>query len=293
MFERVGAVSKMRLRGLLAAGECLVNGAPGKAGYHVQAGDRIEIAVDLSAATSMKPEPLPLEILYEDSKIIVVAKRAGMLVHPTRGVKSGTLLNALSHYLNKSLESKVEEIFSDSQLTTHNSPHSFIRPGLIHRLDKQTSGLMVIAKTSAAHRILAEQFQRKTIQKKYIAITEGVLESDSGVIDAPIGYDENLRQWSVQENGKPAETRFRVLERREDSTLLELEPVTGRTNQLRIHCAFIGHPILGDEARGGRAFSRLCLHAARLRFRHPASGEWMDFKSALPAEMRRFLNQPY
>jgi 23S rRNA pseudouridine1911/1915/1917 synthase len=273
LFERIGAVSKMHLRSLILLDRCLVNGIAGKAGDKLQVEDEIEIEVDLSVTTSMTPEPIPLEILFEDDELLVVNKPAGMLVHPTRGVKSGTLLNALSYHLNHEQKSKAEK----------KSP-GFIRPGLIHRLDRQTSGLMVIAKTNRAHRILSDHFQRKLVEKKYFAVVEGVVAEDFGEINAPIGQSEELKKWLVTEMGKTSETRFRVLQRFSDKTLLELEPVTGRTNQLRVHCEFIDHPILGDVSRGGREFPHLCLHAGKLSFNHPNGTGSMNFETTIPPE---------
>lgn len=289
LFERIGGVSKMHLRGLLLDEKGRVNGLAEKPGHRLQKGDTVEIEVDLSARTAMKPEPIPLEILFEDAQIIVVDKPAEMLVHPTRNVKSGTLLNALSYHLNFSPERQKtnrdvereikEESGTNPKSEILNPKSNFIRPGLVHRLDKKTSGLMIIAKTPRAHRILSDHFIRKLVDKKYLAVVEGIVQSDAGVICVPIGRDETLGQWGVSEEGKAAETRFRVLERRADTTLLELEPVTGRTNQLRIHCAFSGHPIVGDVSRGGRAFPRLCLHAYKLGFWHPDGQGWLQFES--------------
>jgi 23S rRNA pseudouridine1911/1915/1917 synthase len=168
LFERIGSLSKMHLRGLLNAGECLVNGIACQAGYRLETGDAIEIAVDLSARTSMKPEFIPLEILFEDDELMVIDKPAEMLVHPTKGVKSGTLLNALSFHLNhKFFESQLakEQLKNSEQsLESNLSSSEFIRPGLVHRLDKQTSGLMVIAKNPRAHRILSDHFLRKLVE---------------------------------------------------------------------------------------------------------------------------------
>jgi 23S rRNA-/tRNA-specific pseudouridylate synthase len=164
-----------------------------------------------------------------------------------------------------------------------------LRPGLVHRLDRQTSGLVVIAKNARALRILNGHFKRKLVEKKYLAVVEGIFKEDSGKIEAPIGRYEELRQWNVKADGKSAETRFWVKERFADKTLLELEPVTGRTNQLRIHCAYIGHPILGDEWHGRRKFPRLCLHASRLEFWHPDGGERLKFESGLPEDFELLI----
>jgi len=161
-------------------------------------------------------------------------------------------------------------------------PHSaFIRPGLVHRLDKQTSGLIVIAKSTRIHRSLSRLFQRKYVEKKYLALVDGVVEKDEGTIVASIGRFADQKRWDLKEGGKYAETRYRVLERNSDTTLLALEPVTGRTNQLRIHCASMGHPIVGDVSRGGREFERLCLHAWKLSFRHPVLCDVATFSSPI------------
>lgn len=273
LFEEIKAVSKMYLRRLLLNDLCAVNGELRHGGYHLQKGDVIEIEIDLTADTAMKPEAIPLKIIFEDTELIVIDKPAGMLVHPTLGQKSGTLLNALSYYLNH------ENL---SQNTNHESKS--VRPGLVHRLDRQTSGLMIIAKTSHAHSVLCDHFQRRLVEKRYLAMVGDVVEKDSGTIIAPIGNFAEEKRWGVKADGKKAETRFRVLQRFNGKTLLELEPVTGRTNQLRIHCASIGHPIIGDQRYGGREFSRLCLHAARLSFWHPNGDERLNFESGLPEE---------
>jgi 23S rRNA-/tRNA-specific pseudouridylate synthase len=175
-------------------------------------------------------------------------------------------------------------------------PQSFIRPGLVHRLDRATSGLLVIAKTPRALAILSKHFRKRLVEKLYVALVHGEVETDAGSISAPIGRDPDERpQWRVMEEGKQAETKFTVLERLLGATLLELEPVTGRTNQLRIHCAHIGHPIVGDEVHCGlriedcglaQSAKRLCLHAAKLAFHHPSSGEWLEIDSLVPDDFR-------
>lgn len=284
LFENITAVSKIYLLNLLKRNECFVNGAPQPGGYHLQKGDSVEIKIDLTAATGMQPEPIPLEIVYEDEEIIVINKPAGLLVHPTLGQKRGTLLNALSYYFN--YESRQSS--ADKDFHVYPKPisiHKFVRPGLIHRLDRQTSGLMVVSKTDRALRVLNDHFHRKLVGKKYVASVGGVVKNDSGTIDAPIGHYEDLKFWGVKDGGKKAETRFRVLERFSDKTLLELEPITGRTHQLRIHCAYLGHPIIGDNLRGGREFSRLCLHAYQLSFWHPNGFKRLNFETEIPPEM--------
>jgi 23S rRNA pseudouridine1911/1915/1917 synthase len=183
------------------------------------------------------------------------------------------VLNSVTYYLNFNEQAELKN-------------EKLVRAGLVHRLDKNTSGLMVIAKNARAHRILSNHFQRKLVGKKYFAVVEGIIKEDCGTIDAPIGRNAEEKFWYISpENGKSAESNFRVVKRNADSTLLELEPVTGRTNQLRLHCAHIGHPIVGDDKYGGREFSRLCLHAAKLSFYHPNGNRRLEFESALPEEM--------
>ena len=263
LFDRFNCLSKMYLRDIVKNELCEVNGRSENIGYKLKPNDLIEIFIDETRETAMRPENVPVDIRYEDDDIIVVNKAAGMLVHPTHRDKNGTLLNALSYYLN-----------SENGVT--GAKH--IRAGLVHRLDKQTSGLMVVAKTSRAHRILAEHFKRKIIDKRYLAMVDGIVADDSGSISAPIGRFADLKLWNIKADGKPAETRYWVKGRTAASTLIELEPVTGRTNQLRIHCSSIGHPIIGDTERGGSTNDRLLLHAWRLSFRHPSGGRQLDFE---------------
>jgi 23S rRNA pseudouridine1911/1915/1917 synthase len=312
--SRFGSLSRMRIANLIEAGACCVNGAAGRAGYRIVAGDAIELSLDEGAPTSMFPEPIPLDVVHEDDHMIVVVKPAGLLVHPTMSVKSGTLANALAYHLNKS---RIDDGGSmiDPPSSIHN-PQSVTRPGLVHRLDRATSGLIVVAKTPRALTILSRHFRKRLVEKRYLALVRGRVDQESGSINAPIGRDaDQLPHWRVMEDGKPAETRFKVLQRLDRATLLELEPVTGRTNQLRIHCALMGHPIVGDamhsdfglrivecglgserSADQGSAISnpqsaiRLCLHAWKLAFHHPANGDWMSFSSSLPEDISEIMS---
>lgn len=273
LFDKFNGLSKMYLRELVKNAHCEVNGRHENIGYKLRPNDVVEISVDTSRETAMRPENVAVDIVFEDEHLIVVNKPAGTLVHPTHRDKSGTLLNALAYHLNRS---RIEG-FEDAGVST-----AFIRAGLIHRLDKQTSGLMVVAKTARAHRILAEHFKRKLVEKRYLALVDGVIGDDDGTIVQPIGRFAEQKLWGVKADGKHAETRFWVRQRFVDKTLVELEPVTGRTNQLRIHLASLGHPIVGDAARGGTEFHRLCLHAYRIAFRHPSDGNsLMKFERAI------------
>ena len=302
---RLGALSRIRIANLIAQGRTAVNLSAAHSGYRVAAGDHVTVALDDGPPTAMTPEAIPLAVVYEDDHLIVVNKPAGMLMHPNKGTKGGTLANALAYHLNREYFERIGKIC----LPTHGEAHSLIRPGLVHRLDKETSGLVVAAKTQRALSLLTRHFQRRLVEKRYLALLRGRLREDAGSISVPIGRDPDRRpHWWVTESGKPAETRFRV----------ELEPVTGRTNQLRIHCAYRGHPIVGDklygDAQGSRGAeeqeadsgisssgfeianekaallppcptARLCLHAHRLAFHHPMGGQWVEFTSALPGEM--------
>jgi len=277
---RLGGLSRMRIASLLAGGACAVNDLAARAGQKLRAGDTVAVAVEAGTPGSMTPEPITLDILHEDADIVVLDKPAGMLVHPTRGVKTGTLANALAYHLNRPRPENLESRVAGS----------FVRPGLPHRLDRATSGLMVVACNQRSLGILSRHFHERLVEKRYLALLHGRVAADDLTITAPIGREESAwPKWRATDAGRPAETRLRVLERRGEVSLVELEPVTGRTNQLRIHCAHAGHPIYGDDWYGSPAESRLCLHAARLAFHHPTGGVWTEFASALPTEIAALL----
>ena len=264
LFAKIPKVSKIYLREVIKEGKCEVNGEWQNRGYILRANDFVEAELELGERKIVEPEPIALDIIFEDGELLVVNKPAGMLVHPTVKVRCGTLLNALAFYLN-----------------AENGNADFIRAGLVHRLDKDTSGLLVIAKNPRSHRIVCDHFKRKLVEKRYFALVGGVFETNEGTINTPIGRYAEERFWNIKADGKAAETRFWVRERFSDSTLLELEPVTGRTNQLRIHLASIGHAIMGDKKYGGREFRRLCLHAYKLAFWHPNGNRWMEFENSI------------
>jgi 23S rRNA pseudouridine1911/1915/1917 synthase len=293
---RMHRLSRMRIAGLVAAGACAVNGAAAHAGRKLSTGDVVQMTAGDDVPNAMTPEPLPLDVVYEDAHLLVVNKPAGLLAHPTRGVKSGTLANALVHHLNRELLESVPDetnLDTDAELIAHPATHftSFVRPGLVHRLDRATSGLMVVAKTREALSRLAGHFHRRLVEKRYLAVLHGEVGEEEMTINAPIGrVAERHPAWGVTAEGKAAETRLRVVERRGPFTLVELEPVTGRTNQLRIHCAHAGHAIAGDEWYASDRLPRLCLHAARLAFRHPADNRPCEFLSPLPAELREIFD---
>lgn len=305
---RLNGLSRMRIAGHISRGACAVNGASASAGRRLDAGDVVEAEVSNETPNAMTPEPAPLEIVYEDDYIIVVVKPQGVLVHPTLGVKTGTLANALAYHLNRwriaevglrieegnqaatSSEANARESEGISSQSDFRNP-PWTRPGIVHRLDRDTSGLLVVAKTRDALSRLSQHFHRRLVAKRYVAVLCGRVGPDELNIDAPIGRDESARpRWRVVEGAKEAETRLRVVERRAGRTLVELEPVTGRTNQLRIHCAHAGHAIVGDKLYGGDAYARLCLHASRLMFRHPETNDVLEFCSHAPPEVSSALN---
>jgi len=277
--RRVPRLSRMRLRQAIDEQCVRVNGAAQPAGWRARAGDHVEADLPAEAVTAMTPEAIPLSIVYEDEAFVVVEKPAGMVVHPAGRHRSGTLANALAHHFN---------VVGAAQPP--------IRPGIVHRLDRATSGLMVVAKTATALSRLTVDFQQKRVEKRYLALVHGRVQPETGDWEARIGSDpEAVPRWGIRETGRPAQTRYEVRERFADHTLLELEPVTGRTNQLRLHCAHFGHPIAGDDLFGRGAhdsLGRLFLHAHRLAFAHPLTGEPRGFMSDLPDELDAFLRSP-
>ena len=285
LFGRFFHLSKMYLREALKNGKCEVNGTLENLGYRLRKNDFLELELDFGERQIIEPEEISLEIIFEDSELLIVNKSAGMLVHPTKRIRTGTLLNALTYYLNeKKIAQRRKEADAQAETDLSKLNFSFDRAGLVHRLDRQTSGLMIVAKNAHSHKILAGHFKRKLVEKRYFAVVEGIIENDEGEIDAPIGRFAEERVWNIKADGKSAMTNFWVKQRFTDSTLLELEPVTGRTNQLRIHLAHIGHPIFGDTKYGGREFERLCLHAYKLNFWHPNGNRKLEFETDLPEE---------
>lgn len=272
LFNEFDSLSKMYLRDILKAEKCEVNGFTANSGIVLKTNDFVEIEVDLERETAMKPQKIPLEIVFEDEHLMIVNKPSGLLVHPTHREKNGTLLNGLSFYLNEPKKTDSETI----------------RPGLVHRLDKQTSGLLAVTKSQKALKNLTNHFKRRLVEKKYLALVEGVVAENEGKIIAPIGRFAEEKIWNIKEDGKYAETNFWVKTRFSDKTLLELEPVTGRTNQLRIHCAHFGHPIVGDEKYGAKEFERLGLHAYKIGFHHPITNDWIEFSTKMPEELKVF-----
>ncbi|OJG13259.1 RluA family pseudouridine synthase [Enterococcus asini] len=256
----------------------MVNGTTVKANYKVKTGDQVTIAVPEPTVLELTPENIPLEIVYEDEDVAVVNKPQGMVVHPSAGHPNGTLVNAL--------------LFHMQNLSSIND---VIRPGIVHRIDKDTSGLLMIAKNDFAHESLAKQLKEKTSLRKYVALVHGVIPHEKGVIDAPIGRSKTDRKMqAVIEEGKPAVTHFQVLERFADFTLVELQLETGRTHQIRVHMKYIGYPLAGDPVYGPKKTlpgKGQFLHAQVLGFEHPRTGEFLTFTAPLPEVFQKTLEK--
>ncbi len=282
--------SRARLQRLIEEADVLVNGHTVKSSYKLRLNDEIEVELTPPQSTSFSPENIPLDVVYEDNELIVVNKPAGIVVHPAAGVMSGTLANALA--------------FHFQQLSTSGG---VVRPGIVHRLDKGTSGLMVVAKTESAHEDLADQFRDREIFKSYVALVHGQVEKRTGQIDQPIARDRgNRTRMAVLRGGRPSVSIYRVRKRFERFTLLNVELKTGRTHQIRVHLSWLKHPVVGDDAYGsGRdktipdpnvrsavaSLGRQFLHAEHLGFRHPQTKEELRFTAPLPADLQAVLNE--
>lgn len=270
------ALSRAQANEAIKAGTILVNGKSVKAKYAVKEGDVITYEVREEEVLDYVAEDLPLDVIYEDEDVAVVNKAQGMVVHPSAGHTRGTLVNALMYHI-KDLS----------------SINGVVRPGIVHRIDKDTSGLLMIAKNDAAHNALAEELKEQKSLRKYVAIVHGNLPNDRGVIEAPIGRSEKDRKkQAVTVKGKPAVTRFHVLERFGDYTLVELTLETGRTHQIRVHMAYIGHPVAGDQAYGPRKTLKghgQFLHAQTLGFTHPRTNELVEFTVPVPEIFEKTL----
>jgi 23S rRNA pseudouridine1911/1915/1917 synthase len=273
--EREPELSRSQLKRLVVEGNVLLNGAFPKAGSRVRPGDLVSVTVPQPRPTEVVPEEIPLEVVYQDGEMLVVDKPAGLTVHPAPGHPSGTLVNALL-----ALCPDLKGIGGE------------IRPGIVHRLDKDTSGLMMVAKSGPAHSSLSEQIKDRAVRKGYTAMVLGRVTLDEGRIDAPIGRDpRNRKRMAAAPGGRGAVTAYRVMRRYGRHTLLEVSPETGRTHQIRVHLAHIGHPLLGDSVYGGRSklLPRQFLHAHLLGMRHPSSGEYLEFRSNLPEDLERAI----
>jgi 23S rRNA pseudouridine1911/1915/1917 synthase len=270
--------SRTQIQQWIKDGHVTVNGKPAKPNYKLSLNDRIIVTVPEPIDVELAPEDIPLDVIYEDSDVIVVNKPRGLVVHPAPGHYSGTLVNALLHHCR--------------DLSGING---VLRPGIVHRIDKDTSGLIMAAKNDKAHASLADQLKAHTVNRKYIALVHGNIQHENGTIDAPIGRDSHDRKmYTVTEkNSKHAVTHFLVLERFGDFTLVELKLETGRTHQIRVHMKFIGHPLVGDpmygKSKGTMNMEGQALHAAVLGFNHPRSDKPLLFEAPLPDDFEDLL----
>lgn len=273
-------LSRSYLQRLIKSGDVLVNGNAVKASYKVSEGDAISCCVPEAVEPEILAEPMDLDILYEDKDVILINKPKGMVVHPAPGHTSGTLVNGLLYHCQGELS----------------GINGVMRPGIVHRIDKDTTGVIVACKTDTAHRALAEQLKEHSITRKYYAIVHGGFSADEGVVDAPIGrHPVDRKKMSIQaKNGKRAITHYRVLERFGNFTWIECRLETGRTHQIRVHMASIKHPLLGDEVYGPgncpvKHLQGQTLHAGILGFVHPSTGEFMEFTAPLPEYFLKLL----
>jgi len=273
--------SRSKIQRMIDSKHILVNQKPTKNSYQLKVGDEITIKENYTEEVDVKAENIPLDIYYEDEYLLVVNKPSGMVVHPASGNQEKTLVNALMHHCNNKLSSM----------------NGNIRPGIVHRIDKDTSGLLLVAKTDEVHNELAKQIGEKTVLRKYIALVQGIILEDTATIDAPIGRDPNNRKkMTVTDiNAKDAVTHIRVLERLPKATLIECKLETGRTHQIRVHLSYIDHPVVNDSVYGYRkldnkTFGQM-LHAKTIGFIHPITKQYLEFTDPAPTEFTEILEQ--
>jgi len=273
--EKCLDLSRPQAQKLIADGYITVNDHVAKAGLRLHIGDRVNITIPPPPPSPLSPEAIPLNIIYEDDDLLVIDKPAGLTIHPAPGHPSHTLVNAILSYLPNLPDT------GDS-----------LRPGIVHRLDKDASGVMVVAKNSVAQANLINQFKARSVVKAYLVLVKGHLTPDEGVIEAPIGRDpRNRKRMAVVAEGREARTNYHVIKYIGNYTLLEVRPETGRTHQIRVHLSAIGYPVVGDSVYGVKSpyLSRQFLHACRLGFKLPSSGEYVEFTSDLPPDLEQAL----
>jgi 23S rRNA pseudouridine1911/1915/1917 synthase len=281
LHERLPQFSRSRIQQWIETGRVLVNGVPTRSSHPLRAGEAIDVEPAPAPPLRAVPEAIPLAVLYEDPDVVAIDKPAGMVVHAGAGVHSGTVVNALLH-----------------RFASLSAVAGALRPGIVHRLDRYTSGVLLVAKNDDAHRRLAEQFSGRQVEKVYLALVHGKVKHESGRLDRPIARDpvRRTRMTTRLDKGRAAWSEYRVLRRFERFTLLEVRIGTGRTHQIRVHLSSIGHPVAGDTLYGAPAkiegrppLGRFFLHAHRIRFHQPATGEQIAVESPLPAELEAWM----
>lgn len=280
-YIKIDGYTRSMIQNLILSGDILVNGKNVKANYTLSCGDEISVNFPDAVDAEIEPENIPLDIRYEDEHVLVVNKPQGMVVHPAPGNYSGTLVNALMYHCGDNLS----------------GINGVIRPGIVHRIDKDTSGLLLVAKSNIAHLSLSEQIKNKTVKRSYRAICHGVLNIDKGKVDAPIGRHQTERKMMTvtSKNSKEAVTHFEVLERFNEYTFIKCVLETGRTHQIRVHMKYLNHPILGDEVYGPKkntfGIHGQVLHACEIGFTHPVTGEYHEFCAELPDNFNSILSR--
>lgn len=275
----IDSLSRSFIQKLIKDNAVTVDGVPVKGSYRVKADEIVEFELPESVEPDIEPENIPLEILYEDKDVIIVNKPKGMVVHPAAGHYSGTLVNALMYHCGGELS----------------GINGVLRPGIVHRIDMDTTGSVIACKNNTAHAVIAEQLKEHTVTRRYVAVCYGCLKEDEGTIDKPIGrHPAERKKMAVNERGRRAVTHYRVLKRFEKYTYIECRLETGRTHQIRIHMASIGHPLLGDEVYSNRKcpfhLQGQTLHAKVLGFIHPSTGEYVEVEAPLPEYFSRLLS---
>jgi len=285
VLEHVEGLSRTQIQALIREGQITVNGKVEKTGFKFKGGETVHVTIPVVEETTLEPEDIALDIIYEDDDLAVINKSAGMVVHPGIGHETGTLVNAiLGRY------PELADMIDDDDTQD--------RLGIVHRLDKGTSGLIVVARNKSTLLHLMNQFQERTVDKTYLALLENAPKSSTGRVEAPISRDprQRKRMW-VHRDGKPAVTEFTIIddEYQDGRTMVKLKLLTGRTHQIRVHMAFIGSPVVGDAIYGRRKqrlkLKRQFLHAAELAFDHPTTGERMEFTSPLPSQLQNILDK--
>ncbi len=309
--ESIDGWSRSRLQRLIENEDVLVNEKPAKPSYKVKETDEIDVDLVEVQATVFEPEDIPLDIVFEDEYLAVINKPAGMVVHPGAGVQTGTLANAIAWHFRSEPPAVAgglpsDPVSSEARVQPPATAGGSDRIGIVHRLDKDTSGLIVVAKTDEIHEALSEQFRERQVYKSYVALVHGSLEQNLGKVDAPIGRNKHNRlRMKVATHGRSAVSLWKVRKRYDKFTLLDVEIKTGRTHQIRVHMAYLNHPVVGDEIYNeGRdntvmdhtvrnaiaSMPRFFLHAEQLSFTHPRTQERMEFTQPLPKELNGFLD---